>query len=276
MSGSQPLRHTTRGEGAGWGLFTGCPGWAALADTAGTNALDTAFVDVDRFLIYRLRSGSSGTFSWALGGGAATTIGGTGTNAFDGIAVDAGSLGDHTLRLRRVAGNVWIDGVIASKSTATRVHVINWGASGTVAFNHAVTTSPWSPAAALATIAPDLTIINLTINDGQAATAVGPLGVSTAYLTSLQTIVTQAKISGDVLLMTGAPSAIGAVALGRQLMYIEAYRYISKRNECPMISTMYEWGSYDQANANGLMGDTLHPDGEGATAQARLAATEML
>ena len=105
-----------------------------------------------------------------------------------------------------------------------------------------------------------MTIIDLSINDRR-----GGLYTST-FATDLQTIVTTAKATGDVILCIPAPSSLSYSAYTTESNigdFNAAIYAVAKANNCLVFDKQALLMSYTQANAEGLYNDTLHPNAAG-------------
>jgi lysophospholipase L1-like esterase len=145
-------------------------------------------------------------------------------------------------------------------SATPRLEIINagWGDSRVAHWIQAV--NGWDALYFIDAIAPDLSIIDLTINDWNSATDL------TTYSSNLQTLITRCKLTGNVILMTGNPSNTGAA----QSSYVAAVASLATSNSVPLIDIWTLWGSWASANSNGWMFDALHPNAAG---YAQIAST---
>ncbi len=255
--------------GAGWQrqLIDAGLGGPFFRNTTDTNPLaftptaaGSYSANVDTFVVYYVTTSTAGTFSWAIGAGAATNQSCvTGSNGIAKLVIPAGSLAAHTLNLRRVSGNVWIMGVQAYDSTVKQIEVLVAPWNGGFAANFVGTTQPWSAGNMIPFVAPDLTVIQLQINDAAFAT---PLSTYTA---NLQSLITIAQQTGDVILRSGYPSAITYNAntpLAKQQLYREALISLASQNGIPYDDLFGRLGSYEIQAAipgGGMYADTLHP-----------------
>ena len=190
-------------------------GWASGATftTAGgvcfLNTTDTAslsFTPVEPFdtmTILSINNTGYGTWTCNIDGGA--TLATVDNNTTRGIrsTVVSASAGLHTLTINRVSGSAMIHAAIPSLSTQKRINVAQLGVGSSKC-------SEWGNAAgsaieyfsALKFEAPDLTVIDLGINDRRLAYYDGTFDV---FLTN---VVQAAQITGDAVLCMSIPSAI--------------------------------------------------------------------
>jgi len=273
------------------GLFTGYDtqwavgaGWACAAvNTCGGGTLNnsgagnltaanyapaTAFDTVD---IWYIQNTAYGSFTIGVDGGAAL---GSTVVAAGGLSIQkvtrTTALGVHTLNITKVAdGNILICGVSCYNSQQKCIEVMNAGWGGATTALWAAAVAVWDPANMLAVYAPDLTIINLGINDW--LTGVLPA----TYSTNIEVLIAKARLSGDVAIMTGAPSAIGSASQAVQDGITQVCRALAEKYNCPLIDVSGEWGNYVTAAdaINGFYapaGDPVHPGAVGYGDVARL------
>lgn len=241
-----------------------------------------AFDTVD---IYYL-GGTGGAFTVNVDGGATlATITPTGTHNVQVTTVTGIALATHTLNLvASAATGVFIVGVAARASGTKRIEVYDMGWSAVEVLNpanasisYAQPTSPtnqYNYFVGLPVVAPDLTIINLTINDIDNQ----PSSVA-VYQAALQTMVTQALVSGDCVLMVGNPGnkANWTVNPAVAAAYQAAVYAVALASNVPVCDITLRWTSYAITNPVMAYGDAganaLHPGtvGNGDMATALLA-----
>lgn len=231
----------------GGGLFTYTTGSACTVSFTPTAAFDT-------IVIYYVRNTSQGSFTTNVDGGA--SLGTTTTAGAAAVLTQTYTVTRSTHTINLVCGNngnLNLIGFYVYDSTVPAIDMIQAGWVGAKASDFAATANPWSSINLLKTLAPDLTIINLTINDSNNLS-----GVST-YSTNLQTIITAAKISGDVILMVGPPSNTTPATDGTLDQYIAAMYGLASSNGCPVVDLKSRWTSYAFINPIMSYFDTLHP-----------------
>ena len=116
-------------------------------------------------------------------------------------------------------------------------------------------TEPWDALNALPLFAPDLTVINLTINEWLNA------GTVDAWKIHMQQIIDVAKTTGDVILMAGVPSKINQAALAYQSSFAAAAGELAAANGLPFLDVFGRFGS--QESIPSLYTDDIHPNGAG-------------
>jgi hypothetical protein len=145
--------------------------------------------------------------------------------------------------------------VYNSSSKQITTSICGW--SGGNAADLSEATNPWDSLNALQAIAPDLTVIQLSTNDVLASTSIA------TFTSEVQNIIAAAKVSGDVILMTDPPADASVAPLAQQQEYVNALSSLAQSNDINFINLYQLWGSYIQANANGWMANTVHPNAAG-------------
>ena len=236
-------------------------GWAVSAvQTLGGNFLSNATTnltamsflplsDFDLIEIYWRRGSGFGTFTVDIGAGVLATISTSGTAGI-GRTVVAATLGTNTVNLTKTnatTAEVSIAGISLYKLNA-EVQVINAGIIGIAAdtyFNSAAD----GPEAVITSLAPNLTTINLGINDIVAATPIE------TFKTKYQAIINKALLYGDVVLFVPNPTT----GYANEAAYYQAIRDLGALNSLNVIDLSEGMGTdYAIPNALGLMSG-VHP-----------------
>jgi lysophospholipase L1-like esterase len=210
------------------------------------------------FKVWYSTNGGNGTFSVAVNGGAATNVN---TN-FGSVALASqtfsASQGANTISLNWVSGGpCYVVAIEAIDPSTGVVHIMNAGWSGSRVTDWNDSSFPWSPLLMIAALTPDVTFIDLGINDWVNSESVA------TYTTGLQAIISAAKAVGDCVVVTPAPSAITRTTAATQAQYTAAARTLALSNGCVIIDGSARWGSYEITNPLGLYANTLHPNGTG-------------
>lgn len=201
------------GQAVAGGHYFYSPGGGGTVDFTPT-------VAVDRFEVVVFNVG--GSYGFRIDGAPPSSVTAVGATVSGGlvappntgagltrITVTAASIGTHTLRVTSGAEGVmrslraWSSGVAA-------IDILNHASNGATSGDQATVGNGWSNMDSLGFDAPDLTIVNLGLND------IGnQVGVA-AYRANLEAIVTTARLSGDVLLVfphpAGSQFAVNATA----------------------------------------------------------------
>lgn len=140
-------------------------------------------------------------------------------------------------------GQLEITGIIAWDSTVPAIDVVQAGNYGIKVATLANTASVWSGLNALKALAPIFTEVNLEINDSNGGTTLS------SYRTSWQSIITGAKISGDVLIGGGLPSNTSQATNGTLTMFNNVLKSLAITNNIPMFDAKQYYTSYVITNA---------------------------
>lgn len=228
----------------------------ALQQMTGANTITwTPSTSCDTWDVYSVKTGGTGAFTINVDGGSTlATVSGTSSPTIMVKTTVSGS--GAALNMVRSSGTCYVTGVSSYLAATKQVEVWNMGASGAKAANLAATTQPYSELNALAFYAPNLTILMLGINDWEASTDLS------SWVANMQSVITTALISGDVVLMTPVPT--GQVAtLAMQKRYVDAFYELAFYNRIPLVDNWTRWGEYTALNTAGFFYDTLHPAGPG-------------
>ncbi|MFG6441121.1 SGNH/GDSL hydrolase family protein [Roseateles sp. LKC17W] len=264
--------------GAGWvNSPQGSLGKNSLENSTTTNALPlTASVPVNTGEIFYFSkpvdgTAAFGTFTVNVDGGA--TLATVDCNAAKTMRkqVVTFARGYHTLNVVPPGGGVYvvIAGMIAYDSENPGVQVLNLGyAGGTAATLKGSGTLATSNV--ISTLGCKLIILGNLINDWVAGTNVATFKADT------QTLITAAKNGGacDVVLITDIPTAPGVASYATQAAYLTAYRELAAENSLILIDWYTQsGGTYEAANAAGLMYDDRHESALGYTRKAEMVAS---
>lgn len=149
---------------------------------------------------------------------------------------------------------------MAEIDSTQKMLLLNAGANGAKVSDFVDVTNQWSSLNVLKKIAPKLTIINLTINDANAATAIA------AYQSGLALLAESAMLSGDVVIELGAVSNTDQSTDGTLYAVRKAALEIADAYNLTVISDPAALnGSFANANANVWMADNWHPTYSGYT-----------
>lgn len=159
-------------------------------------------------------------------------------SGFSVVTVKAASVGTHTLTVSATITGANLRGVRAFNSVQRAVDIIVPAILGGTAAQQASTGSGWQSRDALAYDAPDLTIINLGLNDAAANIS------SSAYSASLQQLITTAKLSGDVLLVSPHPASTGFASVAAQTGLRDAAKQLAITNSVAYMDFYSYFGSF--------------------------------
>lgn len=247
--------------GTGWskvGIGFGAAGTAAFSGTStALNLVYTASpqVNCDGFYIYYLGSGTVGTITATASGGTPQVIvaSGLASGIYRSLIPAASASSSNTLTITSTLATNYIVGAEPVLSTKMQVLVGNSGCGG-------VTSTSWNSTGAFAglsfigTVAPDLSIISLGINDAAASIS------AATYQTNIQAIITKCKLSGDVILCDPLPNqTAGTIAI--QKTYLPVLSSLATSNNCVYASIFNRWGG--AYNSNYMNADGTHAIDQG-------------
>lgn len=260
-AGTTDSRVTLAGAFTQSNLAAGFAHWCYTVNGAGTLVFTPRDgVIYDSFTIYTQGGQGGGTISATATGGTTTNIVQPYSNNVVKTTVTAGSAGtSNAVTLSWVSGtSVQVIGIEAFSSTTRRIRFSNAGFSGS-------TSGVWTDAntslSAIKAWAPDLTIIMLGINDAQSN--IPPA----TYQANIQTIITNAKLSGDVVVMSvvpSDPSLTTVVALEKS--YAALLPALASANNVPFIDM---FSRFNSSFTTSMMTNTLHPNPAGYADMAR-------
>lgn len=269
--------------GAGWSLYAD-PGLESIggkpfSNNTTTNAASfTPTSAVDTFEITYTNPAVTGVFTVDIDG-ATSGVGYASVNiasddTLKKVTISVGSPGTHTLNIKRVSGLVIFDAVRAYNSAAPAIDIMNagWAGSRSVEWNR-TGANGWFPPASIATAAPHLTDIMLGTNDYPAPTKT-PIATYTA---NIQALITAAKATGEVRLITPMPSATSFAYLYDQADVMNALIGLAASNSVELINLTDRYVSYTALAAAGFAaGDGVHPNNAGRTDIARAVFAGLL
>ena len=209
--------------------------------------------------IYTLMATFAGTFTVTVDAGEPTALDNedvtTHVKYWDITGLSAG---DHTAVITNTeeGRQMYIYGVAPLKGTSgLRVNMM--GRASARAADSLIETSGISALDLMfdASFAPDLSIISLGANEVLDQT---PLS---EFKQSMQTIITAAQSTGDVLL-TSIGVRSGSFTIP-QYDYVNVIKNLAFENSCAFLDIYSRWGGSEGAIASGYMVDTVHPNDAG-------------
>jgi hypothetical protein len=253
---------TRLAQGANWAPNLSTLGGKVIryAPGAVNNFSFTPTSAFDTIVAYFLKNNGNGTCTINVDGG--SSLGTINTNSGGALVWATQTFtvakGLHTINL--VPNNdaqMFFGGLLCYDSTVPAIDVMQTAVYGATAATFTPAVNVYDPINALKFIAPDLTIIDLTINDSNNGTALA------TYQSNLQTIITAAKVSGDVLLMVGPPSNTTQATNGTLDTYIAVLQGLCASNTCSLLNMRALWGSFAKVQSTYPYLDTLHPQSGG-------------
>lgn len=267
-----------RSFGANWSAvsFISAGGQCVNNGTAGSQSVYsvTPYGPFDTIEITYVANTTYGKFSIAIDGAAPL---GAVVDASGSLAVlkttRTCALGNHRVDIYRSAatgadGSIAIISVKTYNSAQKCIEIINaavGGNPGGMTASMSTDSAVYMPLAVLRNqVAPDLTIICLDINEWINAVTPGTYDLTTAATHSeqLRKIITSCQVSGDVILMTGAPSKISSYTRAVQDPILIATRNMASICNLPLVDVSQKWGDWVAAAALGYylpQADAVHP-----------------
>jgi lysophospholipase L1-like esterase len=244
--------------GANWAASgsLGCIGGELFTFTAGAinNFSFTPVAAFDTIVVYYARGGGAASATVNVDGGASL-----GTLTFAGGAALVTTTftvakATHTINIVPVNdGPLNILGFQTFDSTTPAVDIVQLGIFGaTTSTVGSASPNAWG-LSALTTIAPSLTIIDLSINDSNNLTSL------TTYTNSAINIINTAKTTGSVMLMSGPPSNTTQATNGTLATYVNALKSLAVSNNLPFLDLTTRWTSFAVTNPVLPYFDPLHP-----------------
>jgi lysophospholipase L1-like esterase len=247
---------------SGWVLSTSTTaGGVLFTNTADTTSVlsYTPPIAVSKFELIDLTISTAGSITYNVDGGSETVLSQAGASTLRRTIIDCGSLGSHTLNVKRVAGTAFVVGVRAWDDTTKAFDIWNLGNCVSQTSDWIGTANPWSSLSAATSYCADadLVIIDLTINNS----LLSPSSYNTTYPTQMQSIINAARSGGaDVLLMTGNPSRVDIIADSVQQQFRQALKDIATANDLPMIDQYAKYTDWVTLNTAGWMFNANHPN----------------
>lgn len=247
---------------AGWILSSSTTAGGVLFTntTDATSVLSyTPPISVSKIELIDLTVSTGGSITYNIDGGSETVLSQAGSSTLRSTVIDCGSLGSHTLNVKRVAGNAFVVGVRGWDDTVKSFDIWNLGNCVSQTSDWITTANPWSSLSAATTYCADadLVIIDLTINNA----LLSPTSYNTTYPTQMQSIINAAKAGGaDVMLMTGNPSRVDIIADSVQQQFRQALKDLATSNNLPMIDQYAKYTDWVTLNALGWMFNANHPN----------------
>ncbi|HEX7852334.1 MAG TPA: SGNH/GDSL hydrolase family protein [Sphingobium sp.] len=253
----------------GWSLAYGTGsaggiGGELMLSTNTNPAIFTPSIPVDSCrVLYKQGEGNSATATATVTVDADATVranllGGAIPSYTRSPVVSLGSLASHAIKINP-AGTLpfYFAGILSWNSTVPAINIANVGVSGVKASYIAANAYlQW-----LGSLAPDMTIINIGSND---MIVTGPTDI-TAFTTSVQAVITRAKVSGDAIIVF---PAIGrdASSVAPGVLVTDAQRVpfratlvaLAAVNDCVFVDEQALFGGRDVAHADGVFVDDLH------------------
>lgn len=242
--------------GAGWASTgSGRLGGPNMVNSTTTNDLSFAYPSggFDTVDTYWIVSAGSGICSINIDGGTPVTSNLAGANTVRVVTVTGVGLGAHTVNISRSSGGgVNYLGHVLRNSGAKKIYAHNVGAGSSKAADWIANAAPWQAFPMINTLACHLYVICLGVNDW-------PVTAEATYESQMQTLITQCKLTGDVLLV-GAPQ--------RSTNFAEQAAFLVRLQNLALVNNLRApidinavFGGFTLANSLGWYFDSTHPNG---------------
>lgn len=193
------------------------------------------------------------------------TINTNGTNAIFSQTFTAASKQVQNLTIDAANNTCYLLGGYFWDSSDPGIIIINGGWDSAYSYNLASVPqyAVWDCLPMVTALAPDLTVVNCTINDCHDGKSLAN------YTTYMGSIVQKASAVGDVLLVGGQPSNSVNVTNGNLDQFVAANAALTRTYALPAFVDFRQWfgASWAAANSNGMIYDTYHPNSYGYQVQ---------
>lgn len=212
----------------------------------------------DTFELFDIQGSGAGTISYNIDGGADVNLVQTNaTTAKRRTIIPLGSVGMHTINIKRVSGSAYFRGYKAYNSTVKAIDVINGGTGSALIADINATTVAYTSANEIMDQASrsSLVIVNEQINDELVPTN------SVTFKASMTTLITNLKAQGpSVMMMTGNPVNTANVSDVTQQLYRQNCIDVAIANNVCIIDQYMLFTSFATAVANFGAQNALHPN----------------
>jgi len=260
-SANDGIAHDTRWTlGAGWSvlnLFLGLGSSGLVTGTAPAGAVvftPGPGFSYDTFALHYTKGVGNGTLHITATGGTTTDIPTVNASQYNATVIVSAAVAatTNTVTITATGGPVYITAIEPYLSGTTKVRVGNIGVPGSTSANwidpvmlHGLST--------YRELAPDLSIIPLSINDARDSVSPATLQANLAAL------IVAGQATGDVVLMPPPPSS-GSPYTTFEPQYQAVYRALSALYNVPIVDVYGRFGGTWNA---AFMSDALHPNNAG-------------
>lgn len=259
-------------------------GWMFNATAAGTLTFTTktACTVCD---IYYFGSSGSGSLSWQVDGGSATTFScAQSTSKVYKLTISLGSPATHSIALSWISGSTWIIGMDCYDATTPLLHVWNWGWHGSTtahwtnqyAGSTTTSTNQWLPQNCISGVFQPAAVIGpaLGINDMNSTNNMSAATVQA----NKQLMISSWASTTDTILLTEGPSAASAVpSLAVQQQYNALDYQLAASNNVPLLDELAWMGDEPSMETIGIYNsDHLHKTKAGHAITAHMVCNALL
>ena len=247
----------TLGPGDGFGVSASPSTTAPLAFTPGYT--------IDTIAVYYFTDPSLGSLTVNVDGG--SSLGTINSATTHGIASQSFSCsrGTHTINVVTDGTHTnYVLGIWAYDSTTPAVMICDGGVNGSKAIAWSDNSDTQKSLPAIATLAPNLVIVDLVANDVTTPTPIA------TYQSQMQSIFTAISAYSDILVIAGTPADLTYYTntnLATELAYGALLQSMSA-GSYGFINQFNRWISYPSAYSYSMYADGIHPSNIGATDKA--------
>ena len=260
---------------SGWtsSATVNCPAAHIIHNSTTVNAFAfTPTINVDKVECITATNTGLGTGTIQFDAGSTTAVNNNITPR-NLVTTASATLGAHTLNYKRVGGDNYVTGMICQNSTVKNIRVHNFGWYGGTSVDQTSGSNPWSPVNFISFMTPILTLIEVGVNDMVSAV---PLATTQ---TNMQTMITAAKLTGSVVILSCTPIATGTISQATQDAMYAMQTALATTNNVPFFDIIALFGGSNAAAiANGYMsvGSGSHPIQAGYAAIASGLSTLLM
>ncbi len=242
-------------------------GGLLLGSAGGAPLTFTPSVGVDTFEFYWMSKPNQGVMTVDVDGANPVVLNaGAAVQGQHKLVVSAGAVGSHTLRVTPTSGSTFFLGIVAYVAAQKEVTVFNCGHCAGLAEQLSGASDIFSPLSVLKYIEPDLTLVCLTVAQAQSGVPIA------TYQPAMEAIIAAAQVSGDVVVIGGAPADTVAISSATAALYYERSAAAAWARGAPMIFAADALIDHPHMTARGQATDLIHPSGAGYTAFAQFVA----
>ncbi len=208
----------------------------------------------DRVTIYGVNAPGNGSIECKINGLTDNFFVQNAALAMSKVTFNAMTLAVQPIALTAPSVPCYIAGVETYNSAKSSMMIANFGRGLAKASDLTIAAQPFDPLNAFKFYAPTLTLISLSTNDILAA--VSPV----AFAADLQTLITAAKASGDVILVKEHPidPSQANASLAVQQTYVATMKALALSNDIALVNLDERYQTYAALQAMGFSYDANH------------------
>jgi lysophospholipase L1-like esterase len=249
--------------GSGWTQYVAAAsiGGGFMQSSSTSTLTFTPGFAYDHIEVYYVINPSIGSFTTNNGGSSLGTTNCAGTAAAGEVTYSV-TLSSNPVNIVPTSSTVvYIAGIVCWNSTIPGSLILVNAGEGNGVISDFTASTGWGTEPFITKFAPNLTILNLLINDTRSAT--GATTPASAYQTALQSFITYLQgISSDVYMVTPVPPG-DSTYITNSASYLPDYKAAATNENVPLLDVSTLMPSYTLQNSLSLRFDTLHPNAGG-------------